>query len=367
MQRPTNSKPSGQRTPSGNVTTAGGGGFTFDNTKFINLQGSGIPKKIKQGKLGGNLTQQQRDNILKDPTNVTLDNLNPFLLKEANQAGKKIKLNPIVTPTSEPESLDAYNTLRDSEIERLKSQQGINKQIMGMFPALLQANSGAVNKFSSMVDQGFTELDPAINSRIDKGVQGYIGNATNNFKDAYSRIADGFVNDIAQGGVGGFGAGEGFKQQVTEPLSRDLSNIVNQAEVYRGQLTNDALNNQRAGVQTLASSTPALNQILQGLQMPVNQVNPAAINPTGNFDPAMLAQMLQFTNTFQANRDDKAMEPWMLELQAELQKQIAASQQGNGWGNAPGAVGGALAGAVAGPAGAAVGTKIGSNIVDKFF
>lgn len=364
-----NEKPSGRRTPSGTSMTSGGGGFGFDQNSTVNLsfqdvrdiqQGRGRFKNLKNKdpELYGQITGSRGIGL----NAQDLFNKRPGLFQRG-QVKQEVKVNP----QSEPGSQLAYNTLRDLEIDRLKNQGSVNNMLMGLMPSLLNSNRGAVDKYSSMLNEGLTELDPAINSRIDRGVQGYIGNASNNLKDLYTGIADGFVNDIAQGGVGGFGVGEGFKNQVTEPLTRELGNVVNNAEVYRGQLTNDALSNQRQGLGTIASTAPALNQILQGFQLPTNQVNPAAINPTGNFDPALLAQLLTYGNTFQAGRDDKRLEPATAKYLAELQQELAASQQGNGWGDFLGTVGGAVVGSVAGPAGAQVGSKIGSNIVNKFF
>ena len=364
---PKSARPSGQRTPGGTALTSGGGGFDLSSNSTVNLPYNVVRDIQKgQGKFK-NLKNKDRglyDSIVNNRglgiNAQDLFNKRPGLF-ELGKVKEEVKVNP----QSEQGSRDTYDTLRDLELERLKNQTSVNNMLMGFMPSLLNANRGAVNKYQSMIDDGFTEIDPAINERINKGVQGYIGNATNNLKDLYTGIADGFVNDVAQGGVGGFGVGEGFKNQVTEPLARELGNVVNNAEVYRGQLTNDVLSNARAGASTIASTAPALNQVLQGFQLPTTQVNPAAINPTGNFDPNLLANMLQFANTFQAGRDDKRLEPWMLQFQADLQKEIAAAQQNNGFGDFAATLGAVGLGSIMGPAGSAVGTHLGNSLVNK--
>jgi hypothetical protein len=317
-------------TPRGNSLTEYGGGFSLSGDRTVNLGGN-VVRDILAGKIHKNIGKKSPD-LLKYLSEVGGKEI-PIALLNQNKGllGKGvIKENSIVENKSEEGSRDYYDTAQELGIKQLQGYAPIMDQInSSILPSLLQNAQKAIGQYQSMIG-GVDELDPRIQGRINSGVDAYINNKTSNMGEQYRRIADGLVNDISASGIGGLGAQNRIMMDVNEPLAQELGNITNDAEIFRQQLTNDALSNSRQGLATLSSTAPALNQILSTMTPAQLPYNSALANPTGNFDPALLAQMLQFGNSFALQKDQYRSAPYDSAFPSAL---TAEMTEPNAWGS----------------------------------
>ena len=319
--------------PVGNSGVPGGANIQSGANRFIGLKGTGIPWAIQHGKLGGHLSNEQRQAILANPGHVSLDNLNNFLINRAKGKGQKIQQTPFNQFNPDPSSAAYFDFMKNAALENAKRQDQFNQTLRPTLDALSGLNQKAIGSASNYIDRGFTENDPRMQAEINSAGEAFYNQGAQRFKRDYLNTVQGANEDLAANGtpIGrGTGAADYLNQRANIPLADNLQNLSYQSEVYKQNLADQKLNQARSGYATLAG-TPSFNSSLQGLQLPDISQNYNATfgNPGGQFNINDLLQALQFSNNYGLQAQQLKQQPYVAGIPNSINSDAATA---NPWG-----------------------------------
>ena len=318
---------SGQ-TPRG-TASAGGGSVDYGTVpQFVDFSKldqnkSKILKNIERGKFGKGKAPGVKSDlqtaIKTDPSKVSLDLLKPFkgltqkVTKKGIVSGKPNI--PDVDFEANPQSQTGYDFLQGDYLNNLKNQQIINSMVASLVPKQVGFAGNVIDTGNRFLNTGFSEVDPAVQTKIDAAKNAYLNNYTRNLKDKYSNIADSIFTSVAESGVSGSGTGGAFRRDVYDPLAEEVANAVNLAELYARDEGHRFLEDQRTGFATVASSAPGYNAVTQNINIPRLLADPYLLGPNGIYGgPEAIINAIQYANTYGQNADTIRRQPGVAAL-----------------------------------------------------
>lgn len=288
------------------TSTPGGGSIESGINRSINLQGTGIPRAIRKGILGGNLSEGSRKAITTNPRSVDLSNLNNFLLGKAKAAGKKVNKTPFFNVTPDTDAQSAFDKLQEDYLSQLDEQKAINKQITGaLLPSLLGFQNKAIGSASNLVDAGFTELNPFTQEQIKKAQQGFEDEGMLDLNRSLESDLENVSAILADSGIPLGRSSDGglfLERAALRPFADARARLKAQSQQYGHTLAQDWLGNRRNAFSTLMQS-PSFNNSISGLNVPSLPVNPFLMSPTGLYSPEFLLGANQFNSNFGLEKD----------------------------------------------------------------
>lgn len=338
-------KPRGGPFASGGSSSPGGGGLenTIDRTvNFNNAQK--LLNKIERGKFKKLDDNTRADLLAAVESGDGIADFDfrklPKKLRQKLRSRGALNVTPQSNFVAEEQSQDIFDRLRDLEQQRIEDQVDFNENTLKpLVGQLAGVQSSSASSIQDLINQGFTELNPAIQSQISGAQDAFFNQSADRLTNQFDRSTARLNQTLANQGVPLGRSSDSFdffSQSLLEPLGDDLSNLSQQTELLGRQFANEALGNQRAALGSLLS-TGGANAFTQGLNVPQVGFDPTFINPTGQFDPGLLVQQNQFSNQLGLQFDQLRRQPHLMALQAQL----AQPQQSSGIAGAIGSIAGA--------------------------
>lgn len=335
--------------PEGSVTTPGGGGVKSADKTFLNFNKTpGLLNQLLsgKGKAGGKMTpgnlQSLREAVQGSPTGIIeFDQrlLGPGIRSKLNKKGA-IDIEPGTELTASPGSQGIFDFLQNAEMDRIAKQSMFNDSVlMPLIGQLAGFQGNAIGNANRLANQGFTELDPTMQGKVDSAKQAFFNNAKTNLSTAFNQDLGSVNQLLATQGVPLGRSSDSmdfFKQQLLEPYTKQLGSLAEQTEIQGRQFANDIMANQRAGYGAYLQS-PSMNAATAGLQVPEIPFNQTFINPTDQFDPSLVSNMYQYQNQFGLSRDQLRQAPYLAALPSAIQAGMAP-----GFGSALGGAAGSI-------------------------
>lgn len=295
--------------PSGNVTTSTGAGITGGQTRDFTADKK-LQDKIKSGKVFKNDKDLQEAMLSGNPVNwAKLGKGQKNKLTKLGYSKPKM-ITPYTTPTADPGTSQYWDTTLNSELDRAQLQDVFNKSTLWpMVNNLAGVQNKAIGSAGNYLDQGFTENSPYIQNEINASSDAMYNEAERDLNQGYYKTMAGVNEELNNKGMPANRA-TASADYLNEGINREYANQLKDLgwnkQVYKRQLANDALANQRAGYGAVLQS-PSMNAATSGLEMPGISLQSPFLNPTGQWDSGLLNNMYQYMNSEASNRNAQRM------------------------------------------------------------